>query len=295
MRLRIVARKSPLALAQAQAVSAALSRLRTPIQADIIGVSTRGDQITDRPLADIGGKELFVKALQAELLENRAHFAVHSLKDMAAAAAPPFILAAVGFAEDPRDAVVSRQNLPLQELPNGAIVGTSSPRRAALITRHFPRLKIAPIRGNLQTRLAKMQSGQCHALILAAAGLRRMGMQEHIAQILPADLFIPAVGQGILAVECATPQNAALAAAIDDPAVRIRALAERAFCAKIGGDCHTPLGAHAVVENNKVHIRAFLADKNGAIFRAESQSPQSEPEQCGIAAAENILNQARAG
>ena len=120
-----------------------------------------------------------------------------------------------------------------------------------------------------------------------------MGMHEQIAQILPADLFIPAVGQGILAVECATPENAALAAPIDNPAVRIRALAERAFCAKIGGDCHTPLGAHAVVENNKVHIRAFLA-ANGAIFHAESESPQSDPEQCGKAAAENILAQARA-
>ena len=293
MRLRIVARKSPLALAQAQAVSAAFSRARPEIQADIIGVSTRGDEITDRPLADIGGKELFVKALQAELLANRAHFAVHSLKDMAATAAPPFVLAAVGFAEDPRDAVISRKNLPLRELPDGAIVGTSSPRRAALVAEHFPRLRVAPVRGNLQTRIAKMQSGECDALILAAAGLHRMEMREKIAEILPADPFIPAVGQGILAVECATSENAALAAAMDDPAVRIRALAERAFSAKIGGDCRTPLGAHAVLENDKVQIRAFLA-VGGKIFRAESESPQSAPEKCGTTAAESILAQARA-
>ena len=290
MRFRIIARKSPLALAQARAVSAALSRARPEIQTDIVGVSTRGDEITDRPLADIGGKELFVKALQAELLANRAHFAVHSLKDMAAKSAPPFVLAAVGFAQDPRDAVISRKNRPLEKLPDGAIVGTSSPRRAALLATHFPRLKTAPIRGNLQTRIAKMHSGECDALILAAAGLRRMEMQNQIAEILPANVFIPAVGQGLLAVECADSECAAIAAVIDDSAARMRAVAERAFSAKIGGDCKTPLGAHAVLENNQVKIRAFLA-VGEKMFHAEAESPQSAPEQCGKTAAECILAQ----
>ena len=295
--LRIATRKSPLALAQAEAVARALAHARPGIRTVIVGVSTRGDDIADQPLANIGGKELFVKNLQAQLLANRADLAVHSLKDMgptppASADSNPLVLAAVGFAQDPRDAVVSRENLSLHQLPDGAVVGTSSPRRTALLGWRFPKLQARPIRGNLQTRIAKLHAGECDALVLAVAGLRRIGLESHICEILPADFFIPAVGQGLLAVECADPENAAIAAAVDDPAARIRAVAERAFSAAIAGDCRTPMGARAVLENGQVKIRAFLA-VGEKILQAQAESPQSAPEQSGKFAAAKILAQAR--
>ena len=288
--LQIASRKSPLALAQADAVALALRRAHPERAFAVRPLSTRGDQIADRPLADIGGKELFTKALQNELLANRAHFAVHSLKDMAAETAPPFAIAAIGFAEDPRDAVVSQNNIPLREMKNNARVGTCSPRRAALVAKHFPHLAVVPMRGNLQTRFAKLQRGECDALVLALAGLRRMKIESRASEILPAEMFIPAVGQGLLAVECARSEHAALAAPLDDPAARTRALAERAFAAAIGGNCHTPLGAYAVVKNGVVKIHAFLATDEKFV-EVKTESSSAAPEQSGRAAAEQILAQ----
>ena len=298
VRFRVVARKSPLALAQAGAVAAALSRARPGTAAEIRGVSTRGDEITDRPLAEIGGKELFVKALQGELLAGRADCAVHSLKDMAAVSEPPFVLAAVGFAEDARDVFVSREGTGgmdgtgLGGLPEGARVGTSSPRRTALLRECFPHLEAVSVRGNVQTRLAKLEGGECDALLLAAAGLIRLGLGGKISGFLPPDIFIPAVGQGILAVECATAESAGVVGILDSPEVRIRALAERAFSAAVGGDCRTPLGAHAVVEGEKIKLRAFL-EVDGEVIRADVESPTSTPEECGKSAAKKILARVR--
>ena len=303
MPFRIVARKSPLALAQAGAVAAALSRARPGTAAEIRGVSTRGDEITDRPLAEIGGKELFVKALQGELLAGRADCAVHSLKDMAAVSEPPFVLAAVGFAEDARDVFVLREGMGgtdgtdgmggtggtgLGGLPEGARVGTSSPRRTALLAECFPHLEAVSVRGNVQTRLAKLEGGECDALLLAAAGLIRLGLGGKISGFLPPDIFIPAVGQGILAVECATAESAGVVGILDSPEVRIRALAERSFSAAVGGDCRTPLGAHAVVKEKKIKLRAFL-EVGGKVIRADAESPASAPEECGKSAAKKIL------
>ena len=291
MRFRIVARKSPLALAQAGAVAAALSRARPGIETEIRGVSTRGDEITDRPLAEVGGKELFVKGLQGELLAGRGDCAVHSLKDMAAVSEGRFLLAAVGFAEDARDAAVCREGAALGELRDGARVGTSSPRRAALLRERFPNLRAVPMRGNLQTRLAKLDAGECDALILAAAGLIRMGLRGRISEFLAADVFVPAVGQGILAAECAEEGSAEVVGILDSPEVRVRALAERSFSAAVGGDCHTPLGAHAVLEGERVKLRAFL-EVDGKAIHADAESPTSAPEECGKNAAKKILARA---
>ena len=290
MRFRIVARKSPLALAQAGAVAAALSRARPGIETEIRGVSTRGDEITDRPLAEVGGKELFVKGLQGELLAGRGDCAVHSLKDMAAVSEGRFSLAAVGFAEDARDAAVCREGAALGELRDGARVGTSSPRRAALLRERFPNLRAVPMRGNLRTRLAKLDAGECDALILAAAGLIRMGLRRRISEFLAADVFVPAVGQGILAAECAEEGSAEVVGILDSPEVRVRALAERSFSAAVGGDCHTPLGAHAVLEGERVKLRAFL-EVDGKAIHADAESPTSAPEECGKNAAKKILAQ----
>ena len=291
MRFRIVARKSPLALAQAGAVAAALSRARPGIETEIRGVSTRGDEITDRPLAEVGGKELFVKGPQGELLAGRGDCAVHSLKDMAAVSDGRFSLAAVGFAEDARDAAVCREGAALRELRDGARVGTSSPRRAALLRERFPNLRAVPMRGNLQTRLAKLDAGECDALILAAAGLIRMGLRGRISEFLAADVFVPAVGQGILAAECAEEGSAEVVGILDSPEVRVRALAERSFSAAVGGDCHTPLGAHAVLEGGRVKLRAFL-EVDGKAIHADAESPTSAPEECGKNAAKKILARA---
>ena len=291
MRFRIVARKSPLALAQAGAVAAALSRARPGIETEIRGVSTRGDEITDRPLAEVGGKELFVKGLQGELLAGRGDCAVHSLKDMAAVSEGRFSLAAVGFAEDARDAAVCREGAALGELRDGARVGTSSPRRAALLRERFPNLRAVPMRGNLRTRLAKLDAGECDALILAAAGLIRMGLRGRISEFLAADVFVPAVGQGILAAECAEEGSAEVVGILDSPEVRVRALAERSFSAAVGGDCHTPLGAHAVLEGERVKLRAFL-EVDGKAIHADAESPTSAPEECGKNAAKKILARA---
>jgi len=199
--ISLVSRKSPLAMHQAEQVAAAL-RAQGRMNVSIVGVSTRGDRELNLPLAEIGGKEVFIKGLQTEILHGRADAAVHSLKDMAAKPTPGFVLAAVGFAEDARDVVVSIRGKPLAALPARARVGTSSPRRVALLRRHYPALAPVLLRGNIQRRLRAVEDGDCAAAVLAAAGLKRMGLESHISEYLPPSTFIPAVGQGLLAVEC---------------------------------------------------------------------------------------------
>ena len=260
---------------------------RQGISTDIIGLTTQGDRVLDRPLAEVGGKELFIKELQAALRDGRADVAVHSLKDMAAKPTNGFILAAVGFAEDARDAVVGSR--PLSALPAGATVGTSSPRRAALLARHYPHLRAVSVRGNVRTRLEKLSAGKVDALLLAAAGLRRLELSSRIHECLSPDQFVPAVGQGVLALECLTERAecAEALASINEAAVMRRIRAERAFSAAMGGDCTAPLAAHAIVADDEVTLSVFFATPEGRYLDATVVS--SDPEAAGRQAAQEVL------
>lgn len=280
--LILATRKSPLALAQTETAAAALEQ--NGIKCLIKTFSTAGDEITDKPLADIGGKELFVNNLRRALKEGAADIAVHSAKDMPAKPHPDFILLAAGFAEDPRDVFISPKYESLRAMPDGATVGTCSPRRAALLAEYFPKLKTVPMRGNVGTRLQKLKEGACDGTILAAAGLRRLnligrGADFPISEVninfeyLNPEIFIPAPGQGVLAAECLAAgadfsrngRAAQIRRALQDANAAPRLAAEMKFAETVGGDCRTPLGAHAAVEKESVCLRAFYA--GGKQFR----------------------------
>ena len=288
----LASRRSPLALRQTNIVADAIHRLIPNTEVDILTLSTRGDDIQNAPLTDIGGKELFINGIRQALLDGRANAAVHSLKDMAAHPVDNFTLAAIGFAEDARDAVVSPSGKKLQHLPAGATIGTSSPRRLALLQRHFPTLNPVAIRGNIHSRLEKLQRQSCDALILAVSGLKRMQLQQHISDYLSPEVFVPAAGQGLIAVECLTAQTTVLSllSRLDDNAARQRANAERTFTAAMQGDCHTPLGAHAAVDDNgKISLHAFYATAGGQY--CDALVTAADAETAGRQAANEILRQ----
>jgi len=260
--LIIATRESPLALWQAEHVRGRLQALWPQERVEILGMTTRGDQILDRDLSKVGGKGLFVKELEAALLDGRAQIAVHSLKDVPMELAPEFHLAAITEREDPRDCVVSLRFRSLAELPDGARVGTSSLRRELLLRSRYPRLQVVPVRGNVGTRLAKLERGEFDALLMAAAGLKRLGLAGRISEILPTAQFLPAPGQGALAIEVrAQAQGVAQrVAALDDPATRAATGAERAVSRGLGGNCDVPLAAYAEVEGEDLVLRACVGD-----------------------------------
>ena len=284
----IASRASPLALLQAGIVATAMRRHGMACR--VKSFSTAGDEITDRPLADIGGKELFVTALRQAMQKGRADLAVHSLKDMAAKPSPEFTLAAVGFGEDPRDVCVSQKYPSLQELPAGATVGTCSPRRIALLSRHLPQLRPVMMRGNLQTRRRRLQEGACDALLLAAAGLQRLRMLDQQCQHLPPEVFIPAPGQGLLAVECPASNEELIhrLTTLNDADAMCRANAERAFAAAVDGDCQTPLGAHATLVNQQIRLHAFYAG-DGRFADVHTTAAPDNAAAAGRAAARALL------
>ena len=275
-RLRLVTRESRLALWQASHV-AGLLRARYPDCAvSIVGMTTRGDQIQDRPLSEIGGKGLFTKELELALLDGRAELAVHSLKDVPMELPDSFELTCVLERADPRDAFVSSRYEGLAQMPPGAIVGTSSLRRAAQLREKFPALRIEPLRGNVDTRLAKLDAGRYDAVVLAAAGLKRLGLAPRIRQVMPPELSLPAPGQGVLGIEIRGDQaeiREALAF-LDHPETLLAVSAERAVSRQLGGNCRTPLGAYARrVASGDLRIDALLADDKGSIRRCSLQAP----------------------
>ena len=264
----IATRESPLAMWQAEHVQALLRALRPQDRVDLLGMTTRGDQILDRALSKVGGKGLFIKELETALLEGRAHLAVHSLKDVPMELAAEFQLAAVMEREDPRDCFVSARYAALEDLPPGAKVGTSSLRRELMLRAHFPRLEILPVRGNVGTRLAKLDRGDFDALLMAAAGLKRLGLAERIRQILPTTSFLPAPGQGALGIEVLSTNAAAatLVAPLEHAATRATAMAERAVSRLLGGSCEVPLAAHAQIEAGQLHLRALVGSHRSGEF-----------------------------
>ena len=257
----IATRESRLALWQAEHVRDALVA-RFGLQVELLGMTTRGDQILDRSLSKVGGKGLFVKELETALEEGRAHLAVHSLKDVPMDLPPGFVLAAVWEREDPRDAFVSSRYAKLSELPQGAVVGTSSLRRLTQLLARRPDLKIEPLRGNLDTRLRKLDEGGFDAIVLAAAGLKRLGLAERIRACFAVDEMIPAAGQGALGIEVREDNSGLrelLAQTIHRPTF-LSAHAERAVSRALGGSCSMPLAAHAVWEGETMVLTAALGD-----------------------------------
>ena len=257
----IATRESRLALWQAEHVRDLL-RERFGMAVDLLGMTTRGDQILDRALSKVGGKGLFVKELETALEDGRAHLAVHSLKDVPMDLPEGFVLAAILEREDPRDAFVSSRHADLRSLPEGACVGTSSLRRVVQLLALRPDLRIEPLRGNLDTRLRKLDEGQYDAIVLAAAGLKRLGLASRIRAVFEVDEMLPAAGQGALGIEVredAVALRQALAALVHTPTF-LAAHAERAVSRALGGSCSMPLAAHAVWEGAQLRLRAALGD-----------------------------------
>ena len=281
--LVIASRGSQLALWQARWVAAQLTAAGHPCRIEII--KTTGDKITDVPLAKVGTKGLFTKEIEEALLDGRAHLAVHSLKDLPTELPEGLVLAAVPQREDPRDAVVGKK---LADLPEGARVGTSSLRRAAQLRQLRPGLQVESVRGNLDTRLRKLDEGQYDAILLAAAGLKRLGWGDRIAEILPPEQMCPAVGQGALAIETRAGFDGV--AMLDHADTHTAVIAERAVLGALGGGCQVPIGAYATVSEGRIHVLAIVAAPDGTqVIRAEAEGPSAEAVQIGGRLAADLL------
>jgi hydroxymethylbilane synthase len=261
----IASRESRLAMWQAVHVQGRLAALNPEAEVAILGMTTKGDQILDRPLAEIGGKGLFIKELEVAMQEGRAHLAVHSMKDVPMVMPEGFTLAAISARENPRDAFVSNKYAGLDELPAGAVVGTSSLRREAILRARYPQLTIKSLRGNLDTRLKKLDAGEYDAIILAAAGLIRLGLKERIKSVLTPEQSLPAPGQGALGIELidGDAAMAAVVAPLNDAETAHCVKAERAFSRALGGSCQVPLGGYAVIDGGQLWLRGFVASVDG--------------------------------
>jgi hydroxymethylbilane synthase len=281
-------RGSALALWQAHHVKARLEALGAAVTLDVI--KTQGDKILDVPLAKIGGKGLFVKEIEQALIDGRVDLAVHSMKDVPAELAPGLVLAAVSAREDPRDVLVARDGLTLAALPPGAHVGTSSVRRVAQLRAHRRDLRISPLRGNVDTRLRKVDAGEYDAVVLAAAGLIRLGHGDRITERLD---LVPAIGQGILALETRADDAATIdlvRRALHDEATAACAAVERAFLERLGGSCQTPMACHAVIDGDDVRAEGLVADLDGeTILRGARRGPRAEAAAVGRGLADELL------
>ena len=283
-KLVIASRESRLAMWQAEHVRARLLELYPHSTVEILGMTTRGDQILDRTLSKVGGKGLFVKELEVAMQNGEADLAVHSLKDVPMELPDGFELAAILEREDARDAFVSNDYARLADLPDGAIVGTSSLRRQALIAARYPKLVIHPLRGNLDTRLGKLDEGEYAAIILAAAGLKRLGMAARIRSVIEPEDSLPAPGQGAMAIEIPAGREdlRQLLAPLNHPDTAHAVRAERTLSLTFGGSCQIPLAAFATVDGNAMHLRAMVATPDGKrIARAEINGEATAPEALG--------------
>jgi len=292
--IRIATRKSALALWQAEHVKARLEQAHPGLAVSLVPMVSRGDQLLDSPLAKIGGKGLFVKELEAAMLEDRADIAVHSMKDVPMEFPQGLGLYCICEREDPRDAFVSNNNASIDDLPAGSVVGTSSLRRQAQLLALRPDLQIRFLRGNVNTRLAKLDAGEYDAIILAAAGLIRLGFQDRIRSSLDDKICLPAGGQGAVGIECRTDDHQLheLLKPLhnDDSADRI--IAERALNRHLNGGCQVPIACYAVLEGDHLWLRGLVGQPDGTIMlRAEARAPRQQAEQLGIQVAEDLLRQ----
>lgn len=293
-KLRIATRKSQLAMWQAEYVRDRLMALHPGLEVELVAMSTRGDKILDTPLAKVGGKGLFVKELEESMLDGRADIAVHSMKDVPMTFPEGLGLSVILAGAEPTDAFVSNAYSSFEELPEGARVGTSSLRRGLQVKEARPDLEILSLRGNVQTRLGKLDDGEFDAIILATSGLRRLKLDARIAQELPPEVCLPACGQGALGIECRLhdPEMIGLLAPLDDPDTATRVRAERAMNTRLEGGCQVPIGGHAIFENNgeTLWLRALVGRPDGTrVLRAEGRGSIYEPEALGIRVAEELL------
>ena len=292
--VRIATRKSALALWQAEFVKAQLEHFHDDVRVELVPMSTQGDIILDTPLAKIGGKGLFVKELEQAMLDGRADIAVHSMKDVPVEFPDDLELHVICEREDPRDAFVSNNFANIDALPQGAIVGTSSLRRQCQIRALRPDLEIRDLRGNVNTRLAKLDSGQYDAIILAAAGLIRLEMGERIRDFIEPEVSLPANGQGAVGIECRIEDTVtkALLAPLEHNETRIRVNAERAMNRHLEGGCQVPIGAYALVDGEQVHLRGLVGAIDGSeILRDEISGHVDDAEKLGIELAKKLLAQ----
>ena len=292
--LVIASRESALAMWQARHIQSRLQALYPQLEVSILGMTTTGDQILNAPLAKIGGKGLFVKELEQALADGSADLAVHSMKDVPMNLPDGFVLAATGEREDPRDALVSNHYKSLESLPAGSIVGTSSLRRQSQLMARFPQLKIESLRGNLQTRLRKLDEGQYAAIILAAAGLKRLGLEQRIAALIDAEQSIPAVGQGALGIEIRSDRTdmMELLRPLDHRESAQCVQAERAMSRALAGSCQVPLGGYARMENGQIRMTGFVASVDGKeMVQDDICGPTDNPDALGTQMAERLLAQ----
>lgn len=292
-KLVIASRESALAMWQARHIQSTLQALYPAMTVEILGMTTTGDQILDSPLARIGGKGLFVKELEQALADGRADLAVHSMKDVPMHLPDGFALAAIGEREDPRDAFVSNNYASLEELPHGSVVGTSSLRRQSQLQARLPHLKIESLRGNLQTRLRKLDEGQYAAIILAAAGLKRLGLEPRITQLISTEHSIPAVGQGALGIEinAARQDLLPILAPLNHGDTASCVEAERSMSRALAGSCQVPLGAYAERHGAELHMTGFVASIDGReLLREEVRGAASKPEALGQALAQKLID-----
>jgi hydroxymethylbilane synthase len=293
-RLVIASRESALAMWQAEHIRDRLQALYPQTEVSILGMTTQGDQILDVTLSKIGGKGLFVKELETALEDGRADLAVHSLKDVPMNLPEGFVLAVIGEREDPHDAFVSNKHENLAALPAGSVVGTSSLRRESQLRARFPHLDIQPLRGNVQTRLRKLDEGQYAAIILAAAGLKRLGLGSRIRALISSEDSLPAVGQGALGIECRADRAdvIALLQPLHHPDTAACVLAERSLSRALAGSCQVPLGGFAEVLNGKLRMRGFVASPDGKrMTSSELIGEIADPEALGNKIADALIAQ----
>ena len=288
--LRIGTRGSRLALAQAEWARRRLEAADAGLRAELVVIKTSGDSLRDVPLHQVGGKGLFVKELESALREGAIDCAVHSLKDLPGELAPGLTIAAVPEREDPHDVAITRAAGGLAALPHGARIGTSSPRRAALVRMLWPDLTVVALRGNVDTRLAKLERGEVDGIILAAAGLHRLGVTPAHVEPCDADEFVPAIGQGALALESRAEPLAERLAVIEHRPTRDAIDAERAFLRAVGGTCVSPLAAHATVADGRLRLRALIAHPDGTrVVRGDATGTSADAARVGRELAERLL------
>jgi len=291
--LRIATRKSALALWQAEYVKAQLEHFHPGLQVELVPMTTKGDVILDTPLAKVGGKGLFVKELEVAMLENRADIAVHSMKDVPVDFPEGLGLSVICPREDPRDAFVSNKFKQFNDLPQGAVVGTSSLRRQCQLRALRPDLVIKDLRGNVNTRLRKLDDGEYDAIILAAAGLIRLEMPERIAQFIEPEVVLPANGQGAVGIECRLDDERIvnLLAPLEDKETRMRVLAERAMNKKLEGGCQVPIGSFAILEGEELYLRGLVGSADGkTMLTADVRGQASDFENLGESLAQQLLD-----
>ena len=293
-KIRIATRKSPLALWQAEEVSRLLRKFHPDIEVELVTMTTQGDKILDTPLAKIGGKGLFVKELEVGMLEGTADIAVHSMKDVPMAFPEGLHLAVVLEREDPTDAFVSNTYQHFADLPLNARIGTCSLRRQTQLKELRPDIEILDLRGNVNTRLSKLDNGDYDAIILASAGLKRLGFSERITESISTDQSLPAIGQGAIGIECRRDDAAinALLAPLNHSETALRVKAERAQNNRLNGGCQIPIGGFAELLGDRIRLRGLIGFPDGSkIFRCEKEAAWDDAEALGIAVAEDLLAQ----